>query len=230
MPPASGGGMPKWLIIVLVLLLIVIVGCCGGFVACRWACAKAVSGAQGALQTATQRAHDEMMAATQRAADEAKRQAEQGLRGTGITAPEPGDGAGGGAGAPAPGARGATGGGGAPAAGTGGGRPAVNLGGGMPANFPKDLPVMAGFTSAGVSISDSAQGTGMVMLSGKGTRQDAVAYYEKQMKDQGWAESRNMEIGESNTMVFTKDTRQATIQAVNTDGNTMLTIRYEPKP
>jgi len=219
--------MPKWLIIVLVVLLVVIVGCCGGFVACRWACAKAVSGAQGVLQTATQKAHDELMAATQRAADEAQRQAEQAARGGGTTPPEPGGGAG------APGAGAGRGAGGAPAGGarggTGGGNLAVSPVGGTPANFPKDLPIMSGFTSGGVSVSDSAKGTGMVMLTGKSTRQDTVAYYEKQMKDQGWTETNNLEIGDTSSMIFTKDTRQATVQASTSDGNTMLIISYEPK-
>jgi len=219
--------MPKWLIIVLVLFLIVIVGCCGGFVACRWACAKAVTGAQSALQTATQKARDEMMAATQRAADEAQRQAEQAARGGGTSPPEPGVGGG------APGAGAGRGAGGAPTGGarggTGGGGPSVNVTGSTPANFPKDLPVMAGFTSGGVSAADIAKGTGMVMLTGKSTRQDTVAYYEKQMKDQGWTETNNIEIGDTSSMIFTKDTRQATIQASNSDGNTMLIISYEPK-
>jgi len=219
--PAPKGGMPKWLIIVLVVLVVVVLVCCGGVTTCFLAARRvAKTGVQAATQkihdemiVATQRAQDEMMAATQRAADEATRQAAQNIGGAGAA----NAGAGG---------NGASGSGGS----TGGGRPAVNFGGSLPSNFPKDVPVMAGFTSSGVSVSDSVQGTGMVMLGGKGARADVVAYYEKQMKDQGWAEAKNVEIGESSTMIFTKDTRQATIQAITSDGNTMLTIRYEPKP
>jgi hypothetical protein len=168
-PPASGGGMPKWLIIVLAVGLVVVLGCCGGITTCWWI-------GRGVAR----QARDAIVAETQR----------QAQAGGGVS--------------------------------VGG----VSVGGAMPANFPADVPVMEGYTSAGVSVANAAQGTGMVMLSGKGTRADVVAYYEKQMKDRGWTETNNVAMGASSTMIFSKDSRQATIQAVETNGSVTLTIQY----
>ena len=153
-PPASGGGMPKWLIIVLVAGLVVVVGCCGGIGTCVVVARRAARRVQSEIA---------------------------GLRQ-------------------------------------------------VQASLPPDVMVMPGFTSSGVNVADAAKGTGMVILNGKGTRADVVAYYEKQMKVAGWSEANNVEMGGGATMVFSKDTRQVTIQAVENNGTVMVTIQYGPKP
>jgi hypothetical protein len=216
--------MPKWLIILAVVFLIILLGCCGGFVACRWACAKAVTAGEAAAQKAEE--------AASRAAEEAGRRATQPEGGGPVTVGGGGGAIGGagvdGGGGGNPGA----GGGAAPGGGNGGGGNGITSGlgsGNMPANFPKDIPVMAGLAPSGVSFADKTKGSGMIALTGTGKRTDAAAYYEKQMADQGWAPGQNVDIGDSTSMTFTKDNRQATIQAVQDGNKVMVNIIYETK-
>jgi hypothetical protein len=230
--------MPKWLIVLLVVLIVVVLGCCGGFAACRWACKAAGTAAQSAIQTATQRAREEIMAATQRAAEETRRQAEQAVAGRGTTAtPEededtttptpdttpPSDHAKTNGGTTTPPSGNVTIG--------SAGQPTVTVGGkSLPTNFPKDVPVMAGLTPGGMSVSDTAKGSGTTMLSGKVSRQDVAAYYQKQMKDQGWTQAQNIDINGLTMLSFEKDQRQVMVQVSDDNGTTLVVVNYESKP
>jgi len=207
--PAPKSGMPKWLIIVLVLLLVVMFVCCGGLVTCgilaRRAARAGGSAFKEAFDAATQRAEVEAQAAAQRAADDAKQRiAEQGA--PGVTTPESNS----------------------PAA-----SPSrtitENLGTAkMPANFPTDIPVMAGLTS-NFSTADKVKGSGAAIFSGKIKHDDATAYYEKQMTSQGWKMETNTDVGDGTYMAFTKDTRRANVSiTTDTDKTTsMVSIQYE---
>ena len=106
-------------------------------------------------------------------------------------------------------------------------RPGV---GAIPGNFPEDVPVMPGFTATGPAMAIDAQGNGMAMFTGTTGRADVVAYYQKQMKDNGWSELRSAAVGPSTTMIYVKGTRQTTIQVVDANANVLLTIQYGPKP
>jgi hypothetical protein len=227
--PNAGGGMPKWLIILLVIFIIVLLGCCGGFVACRWACSKAVQSAQTGAEALQRRVEAEARAATQRAAaeEEAQRRAQQGGN-AGIEAPGGNEGGGttsSGGGNPSANGNGAS----------AGGEPqrsfAQELGTGkLPANFPTDIPVMKGLTSSGIGNADKLAGAGSIALYGKVSREDISAYYEKQMKDQGWTITGNNDIMNQTILQFSKGKRIATIQAVaDPDKGTLVTISYETK-
>jgi hypothetical protein len=228
--PPSKGGMPKWLIILLVILLVIILGCCGIFTTCFYLARKGVQAAQSAgaqIQIdAEQRIKDEQ----QRLANQATQNGNNGgsVAPGGVVGPSGNSGTGG------TGEAGGNAGGGNAA----GGNPGNNVGdraiaeglgaGKLPVNFPTDVPVMKGLSPSSISMADKVKGTGMVALTGKVTREDAAAFYDKQMKDQGWTETENQDVMNQTIMQFTKDKRKATVQVVTDSNNgTMVNIAYE---
>ncbi len=224
--PPAGGGMPKWLIILLVIGLVVVLGCCGGFAACHWMCTKVVTaGAEAAQNGAVALQQRAMQAqADAQAAMEQQRAAAVAAGGNGQAMPDQA----------APGAPAAGGTGGAAAA-AGGNNQGIadSLGTGrMPANFPTDVPVLKGLTPSGISTADKVKGSGMIMMTGPVAHDDAVAYYDKELQNQGWKEETNQDIMGQTIMTFSKDTRTLTVQVVP-DGNTgksMVNLVYETKP
>jgi len=98
---------------------------------------------------------------------------------------------------------------------------------GLPANFPDDLPLMPALALTGASQSDPAHGTGRVTLSGAVTREAAVAFFDKSMKDQEWSEDESRADGDHWVMSFTKNKLKATITFSVGNGATTATILWE---
>lgn len=235
-PATPKSGMPKWLIILLVLFLLIIMGCCGGFVACRWACNRAVS----TVGAATQKAHDEWAAATQAATDATQKAAAAtqgmgGMGGNGMPTKGPDNAAPGDAGGNPPTvSNGGSAGGNPPSGGGTGGGGSAGGGAATPVsyganNLPTDIPVMSGMTSTGISTVDRVNNSGGSQFSTKSSPADVTAYYQKQFASQGWTLTDNVSINGMTSVGFSKGTRKANVMAMPADGSTMVTITFEAK-
>lgn len=215
--PQAPGGMPKWLIIVAVIFLLVLFGCCGGFVACNWMCHRAATSLNQAMLDAEKRNID--LAHAQGAL--------QGLaQPHSNTVPAPtGD------------VTNAT-----PTNTPGGAndvtpaKPAntdaqATIAQSLPESFPSDIPQPKGLTVAS-SASDNVKGTGGVYYTGTGSHADLKSFYRTEMKNQGWTPTEDNDIATLSTLIFTKDTRKATIMIANDPTHSeqlMVTILYDKK-
>jgi hypothetical protein len=99
----------------------------------------------------------------------------------------------------------------------------------LPSNFPSDLTVYPGMNST-FSASDNLTGKGSVLLQGKVEHQNLVDYYRKQVKDGGWEQTGDTEVGELTQLTYTKDDREVLVQvSPGDDGMTLLTLNYAKK-
>ena len=75
--------------------------------------------------------------------------------------------------------------------------------------------------------SDTTRGTGRVTLSGPITRDAAVAFYDKSMKEQDWSEDESRADGNRWVMSFTKGKLKASLTLTGSDGTCIVSILWE---
>ena len=97
----------------------------------------------------------------------------------------------------------------------------------LPAGFPKDIPSPRDST-VGVTV---AQGkTLMVTFRAKGTVPECLAYYQEQLKAQGWTLKPATEMGGTSFVLQgKKDKRECTVMITPGEGETVVQVHAPPE-
>jgi hypothetical protein len=95
----------------------------------------------------------------------------------------------------------------------------------LPADFPKDVPIQEGATVATtMRMGDNLT----VTLTLKGTLAATKAYYEAQLKKEGWTVEQTMEMGTSSMISAKKDKRECAL-VIGEDKGTVSIMITLPK-
>ena len=91
----------------------------------------------------------------------------------------------------------------------------------LPDNFPKDVPIYKG---ALVKIASTQGKTMLVHLAVSASVDEALKYYQDQLKDQGWEIQSTMNMGEGSMLSAKKAERQCSAMVLKDKKGTMVQL------